>query len=113
MLSKLFSRTAILAALTGILVFGTPVPEAKAHVDIYIGLPGIEYWRGPGYYGRYYRWRLSCAEGRRIVDRRGYNNVRAIDCWPRYYHYRATRAGIWYIVRFDSRTGRIVRVRRR
>ena len=112
MLSKIFSRTAILAMLTGILVFGSPAAEAKTSIQIYIGLPGITYWYGPGYYGRYYRSRLTCAEGRRIVDRRNYNNVRAIECWPRYYHYRATRAGIWYIVRFDSRTGRIVRVRR-
>ena len=112
MLSKVFSRTAILAALTGMLVFGTPAPEAKADVYVYIGLPGFFYWHGPGYYGRYYRWRLSCAEGRWIVDHRGYNHVRAIDCWPRYYHYRASRGGKWYIVRLDSRTGRIVRVRR-
>ena len=72
-----------------------------------IGIPGFTYWEGPGYYQGRYRHRLSCAEGRRIVDRRGFNSVRATDCTPRYYHYRAKRHGSWYTVRFDSVTARM------
>ncbi|MBI2719721.1 MAG: hypothetical protein HY245_09575 [Rhizobiales bacterium] len=112
MLSKLFSRSAILAALTGMLVFGSPAAEAKTQIHIFIGLPGFPHWYGPGYYGPHYRWRLTCAEGRRIVDRRDYDRVRAIDCRPRYYYYRASKAGRWYIVGLDSVTGRIVSVKR-
>jgi hypothetical protein len=109
---SLLTRAAMAAVLTGFLALGNSPAEAKTNVHIWIGIPGFQYWNGPGHYGRIYRSRLNCGEGRWIVDHRGYNSVRATDCSPRYYHYRARRDGRWYIVRFDSRTGHIVRVRR-
>ena len=118
MLDKLFSKTGLGAALiAGVLSVGaltvTPnVAEAKTHIGIWIGIPGFDYWRGPGYYHGRYRHRLSCSEGRRIVDRRGFNSVTAIDCRPRYYHYRARKSGRWYTVRFDSLTARMTYWRR-
>ena len=105
---------AMAALLAGFLVMGTasePV-EAKTSINIWIGLPGLGYWNGPGYYGGVYRNRLGCQEGRRIIDHRGYNSVRAVDCGGRYFHYRGRRHGVWYILELDSRTGHIYRIRR-
>ena len=92
------------AFIIGSLVLATPPAQAK--VNIWIS-PGFGYWHGPGrYYGRYYD-RLNCNEGRYIVDRHGFDAVRAIDCTPRYYAYKAIRRGKWYTVRLDSLTGNI------
>ena len=110
MLKKLITRTTIAAALVGILAIGTSAAEAKTHLYLWLGIPGFPYWDGPGYYGDVYRDRVSCSQGRWIIDHRGYNLVRAIDCSPRYYHYRARKNGKWYSVRLDSRTGRITKV---
>ena len=108
MLKSYLSRAGIAAAVVaGFLAFGGPAAEAKTHIGIWIGIPGISYWDGPGYYRGIYRHRLSCAEGRRIVDHSGFNWVRAVDCSPRYYHYRALKSGKRYMVTLDSRTGRI------
>lgn len=105
MLKTFFSRAGLAAALlAGAMAIGSPAP-AEAKVNIWIGLPGFGYWTGPGYYRGYYRHRLSCAEGRRIVDHRGFNSVRATDCTPRFYHYKARRHGRWYTVSLDSVTG--------
>lgn len=108
------ARVAMAAVLGGFLSLGlasSPV-EAKTTIRIWIGIPGLYYWNGPGYYGKVYRGRLTCWEGRWIVDHSGYNSVKATDCSPRYYHYRARAGGVWYSVRLDSRTGHIVRQRR-
>lgn len=80
---------------------------AEAKVKVYIGIGDFS-WTGPGYYGGRYRDYLSCGEGRWIVDRSGYNNVRPIDCSPRFYAYRAKRKGNWWRVRVDARDGVIV-----
>ena len=102
-----------MAALTMGLVATLPghEAEAKTSVNIWIGMPGMTYWNGPGYYGKVYRSRLTCSEGRWIVDRRGYHSVYPIDCNPRYYRYHARRGGWGYVIRFDSWNGRIVSVR--
>lgn len=103
-----FLRSGFAAAtVAGLMALSLPAAEAKTNVGIWIGIPGFNYWNGPGYYRGVYRHRISCSEGRRIVDRRGFNSVRATDCSPRYYHYRARKGGKWYTVRFDSRTARI------
>lgn len=112
MFRNILSRSGLAVALVaGIMSFGNPQP-AEAKVNIWIGLPGFGYWTGPGYYRGHYRHRLSCHEGRRIVDHRGFNSVRATDCKPRYYHYKAKRHGRWYTVRLDSVTGRMTFWRR-
>lgn len=111
MLKSVFSRAAAVAIMAGFLALGAPGAEAKTSIGIWIGVPGFGYWYGPGYYHGHYRHRLTCAEGRWIVDHRGYNRVIAIDCSPRYYRYRAKRGGHWWLVRLDSRTGHIVGAR--
>ena len=108
MLKSYLSRAGVAAAVVaGLLAFTGPAAEAKTNIGIWIGIPGFSYWNGPGYYRGIYRHRLSCVEGRRIVDHSGFNWVRATDCSPRYYHYRARKSGNWYSVALDSRTGRI------
>lgn len=110
MFKRLLSRAALAAVVVGALAMGASTAQAKTNIHIWIGIPGFTYWDGPGYYGGVYRHRLTCGEGRWIVDHRRFNLVRAIDCWPRTYHYRALRYGQWYIVGVDSWTGRIVSV---
>ena len=109
---RLFSRALLAVATTGFLFAGASGVEAKTHIHLWIGIPGFPYWNGTGYYGDGYRRRLSCLEGLRIVSHRGYRSIRAIDCSPRYYHYRVRKNAKRYVVRLDSLTGRVVQVRR-
>jgi hypothetical protein len=55
--------------------------------------------------------RISCGEGREIVDDNGFNRVRTIECSGGTYTYAARRHGDAYRVSLNSRTGEIVRVR--
>jgi len=64
------------------------------------------YWTLP-IYGR-----VSCGEGRAIVDDSGFNRVRTIECSGRNYTYAARRHGDNFRVGVNSRTGEIVSVRR-
>lgn len=108
MFKTFFSRAGLAAAaVAGVMALSLPAAEAKTNIGIWIGIPGFTYWNGPGYYRGVYRHRITCAEGRRIVDHRGFNRVRATDCSPRYYHYTARRHGKLYRIKFDSRSGRM------
>jgi hypothetical protein len=96
------------AAAAGLTITATCYPAAPVNaqdVDIYLNIPGIG--RMPGYEhgGRRY---ISCRDGARIVDRRGYSRVRPIECNRPTYRYRARRGGDWWIVRLNARNGRIV-----
>ena len=92
----------VLAAAAGLmLAVSAPSPEAKADVDIIINL-GFG-----GFYGR----NISCATGRRIVDRR-FNNVRAYDCVAPTYAYTGRRNGKLYAIYVDARRGVIKDVKR-
>jgi len=55
--------------------------------------------------------RVSCGEGRAIVDDNGFNRVRTIECSGGTYTYAARRQGDSYRVSLNARTGEIVRVR--
>lgn len=113
MFKTLLSRAGLAAAaIAGVMALSPPAAEAKTTIGIWIGIPGFTYWNGPGYYRGIYRHRISCSEGRHIVDHRGFNSVRATDCSPRYYHYRARKNGRWYTVRFDSLSARMTYWRR-
>jgi len=63
------------------------------------------YWTLP-IYGR-----VSCGEGRSIVNDSGFNRVRTIECQGRNYTYAARRHGDSFRVALNSRTGEIVSVR--
>jgi hypothetical protein len=88
---------------------GYPAPTATAQdVDIFIDIPGFGRLPGYEYGGRRY---ISCRHGARLIDRRGYNRVRPFDCNRPIYRYRARKAGIWWLVRLNARTGNIVGAR--
>jgi hypothetical protein len=83
------------------------------HDDYYYDYRPIyrRYFYRPYYrHGRSY---ISCSNGRRLVDRSGYNSVRAIDCSPRHYHFRARKNGVWFNIQLDSWSGHMKRTRRR
>lgn len=63
------------------------------------------YWTGP------VNTRMSCGEGRAIINDSGFNRVRTIECEGRNYTYAARRKGDTFRVSVNSRTGEIVSVR--
>lgn len=63
------------------------------------------YWTGPVFS------RVSCGEGRAIINDSGFNRVRTIECSGRNYTYAARRHGDTFRVALNSRTGEIVSVR--
>jgi len=64
------------------------------------------YWMGD-YYGAQ-SYRVSCGEGRNIVDDNGYSRVRTIECGGGTFTYLGRRNGDTFKVFLNSRTGRIV-----
>ena len=64
------------------------------------------YWMGESYGIQSYR--VSCGEGRNIVDDNGYNRVRTIECGGGTFTYLGRRHGDTFKVFLNSRTGRIV-----
>jgi hypothetical protein len=64
------------------------------------------YWTGESYGAQTYR--ISCGEGRNIVDDNGYNRVRTIECGGGTFTYMGRRDGDTFQVFVNSRTGRIV-----
>ena len=111
MIGNIVSKSAAAAAAIAGAVMLSGAGAAPAVADtklrIFLGIPGITYWAGPGYYQGKYRSRLSCNEGRRLVDNSGFNNVKAVDCTPRYYRYDARRNGKKYRVRVDECSGNL------
>jgi hypothetical protein len=95
----------VLAAIAAVGLGFVSVPEAKADVDIYVGAP-FGFWPGwsPG------RW-ITCGQGARLVDDRGFSKVRAVDCSRPTFRYKARRHGDWWIVKVDARYARIVSAR--
>jgi hypothetical protein len=55
--------------------------------------------------------RVSCREGREIVDDSGFNRVRTVECSGRNYTYMGRRHGDTFRIVLNSRNGRIVSVR--
>ena len=55
--------------------------------------------------------RVSCREGRNIVDDSGFNRVRTVECSGRNYTYTGRRHGDMFRIVLNSRSGRIVSVR--
>lgn len=118
------------AAIAATMTFALPAQEAKADVDVNIGIgvfPAGGYGHGYGYgfddygyvdhgYGWGYHserrpYRISCGQGRRIVDRSGFNRVRPVDCELPGYRYSAWKHGKKFMVRVNGR-GNITDIRR-
>lgn len=57
--------------------------------------------------------RISCQEGRRQLERRGFRNVRAHDCRGSVFVYSGRRDGANWWIHVRSRDGRVIRLDRR
>ena len=97
----MFKKTLFALAVGLVLAGGGSVARAGIDLDISVNLG----------YGGFYGRNISCATGKRIVDRR-FNRVRAYDCSGRIYGYTGRRNGKWYYVSVSARSGYIVDVRR-
>jgi hypothetical protein len=96
MIRKTFLAAATLLAISAM---GTSPARADLDIDINIGFGG-------GYHGK-----VSCRIGERIIERR-FNRVSPRDCSGSQYQYIGRRNGKWYVITLNSRTARIVAVRR-
>jgi hypothetical protein len=85
--------------------FGNPYYPAQYDSDY--GYPSNQY--DDDYDDDYDR--ISCWEGRRIVRRAGFRDVRSITCYGEIYRYRGWRRGHQWRIAVDSDTGRIIRAR--
>jgi opacity protein-like surface antigen len=116
MTKSLFAAAAVAVTMTVAL----PAQEAKADIDVDIDvgfggfLPGYYYYgydNDDFYDGDYgydshpvHRpYHISCSAGRRIVDRSGFNRVKAVDCELPGYRYTARKRGQKYMVRVNGR----------
>jgi hypothetical protein len=73
--------------------------QARVNVDISINAGG--------------RGRISCAQGRRIVERRGFRNVRTRSCSGNTFRYSGRRGRDEFRIDVRRRDGRIVGIQRR
>ena len=108
--------------------------NVRSDFSIYFGVPFYSYRVGPGWryydgygwydYDRYgpfgpyyrdpyrdpYRGKLTCGQARRLVDRRGYDNVEPRNCSGRTYSFRATtKKGKRVTVYVNAYTGELRR----
>jgi len=92
-------RTGFLTGLiaAGMMTLGAATADAATNVDINIG-------KTKG---------ISCGTGKRIVQGKGYINVRARDCYGEIYVYSGLRYGKNWWIEVRRRDGKIIdRVRR-
>jgi hypothetical protein len=78
----------------------TPV-QAQVNIDIRVG-SNLNHGR-----------RISCLDGQRMLERRGFRSVRALDCRGRFFNYTGRRQGHWWWIDVRASDGRIVRLDRR
>ena len=102
---SLIAAAAIAAALTASL----PASEAKAGVDVNIGIGVGGFYPGYGYGGvyvpgAYYEpyYGISCGQARSIVKGSGFYKITAIDCSAPSYKFVAWQGGNKYKVRVNS-----------
>ena len=99
-------RKTALALVALLAVTAADIAPARATVDIDIRIN-----LGYGGWGVIGVRRGSCRDGLRVVNRR-FNFVVARDCRGSVYHYAGRRNGKWFFISVNSRTGRIIDVRR-
>jgi hypothetical protein len=110
MLKSLLAAAAI--ALPMSMMAAAPA-EAATDVRIYLGLPHFNYYPGAGFiqrpgYGWYrpgYR-QLTCNQGARLLERRGYRVRAVVECGGSQYTYRVrTPKGNNIVLKLNARTG--------
>ena len=122
----MIAKSLIAAALAATMAVALPASQAQAGVDVQIGIGLGGFY--PGHYGHDYYERgyyghghykpthqvyrpgvISCGTGRGIVDRSGFNKVKAVDCTLPSYQYTAWKKGHKFVVSVN-RFGNIYRV---
>lgn len=112
---KLFAAALVAAPLA---VAASAPASAKVDLNIYLGVPHYNYNVGPGYKFRPgHGWynprqnRLTCAQGERYLERRGFNVVQRRDCSAPVYQCRVkNRNGRNILINLNARTGNYNRV---
>ncbi len=82
----------------GLIMMPVATAPAQAGVNIDINIGGKN--------------RISCGRGARIVEDYGFYRVRARDCSGSSYTYLGRRHGDTFVIKLDSRRGRITSIRR-
>ena len=82
----------------GLMMMPVATMPAKADINITIGGGG--------------KHRVSCGQGRRIVEDYGFRHVRPRNCSGDRYKYLGRKRGDSFIITLNSRRGRIVDVQR-
>src|SRR5262245_31706596 len=102
-------RLALTLAMVSAWLLATPagMSTAQAQSDVEIAKGDI----GKG--GGFGRRGISCGQGRRIDERRGFRNVRPRSCEGRTFVYNGRRRGNDYRIEVRRRDGRIVDIERR
>lgn len=77
-----------------------PVPAQALEVSITVG-SSLNHGRA-----------ISCSQGQRLLQNRGFRDVRRIDCRGRFFIYHARRGNARFEVALSSRTGRVTDLRR-
>jgi hypothetical protein len=96
-------KKVLLALAAGILCIPDKVvstSHAQPQVDVNINIGGRGRGRG-----------ITCGEGRRIVERRGFRNVRVRNCSGNTFRYSGRRRGDDCRIEVRRRDGRIVGIR--
>lgn len=55
---------------------------------------------------------ITCSQGQRLLQNRGFRDVRRVDCRGRFFIYHARRGNSRFEVALSSRTGRVTDLRR-
>ena len=102
-------RLALALVMVSAWLMATPVgvSTAQAQADIEMAKGGI----GKG--GGFGRRGITCGQGRRIVERRGFRDVRRRSCEGRTFVFNGRRRGNDYRIEVRRRDGRIVDIERR
>ena len=87
--------TAAAGLALGLLMMPVATTPTQAGIDIDINLDG----------------RISCRQGKRIVENRGFHRVQPRDCEGREYAYFGRKHGDSFIITLSSRRGRIIDIR--
>jgi hypothetical protein len=107
------------AVAASVLLVQTQAAEAgkkDVDVDINLGIGGGYYGPGypvyPGYPGVVVApGKLSCWQGVKRVQYRGFYNVKPMDCSGRSYSYRGRRGGDVFRISVNAYTGRVTSIR--
>lgn len=55
---------------------------------------------------------ITCSQGQRLLQNRGFRDVRRVDCRSRFFIYHVRRGNSRFEVALSSRTGRVTDLRR-